>query len=169
LAAIEYAGCAVVNLAYRREQLAGPLDGFGFVVPRVEGRRILAASYLSEKFPGRAPDNGVLTRVFLGGALAPEWVDLSADELTRLAHGESVDLLGIHGEPLWADVARWPRSMPQYHVGHLDRVARIAARVSELPGLELAGNAYEGVGIPQCIHSGESAADRIVADLSAKK
>jgi protoporphyrinogen/coproporphyrinogen III oxidase len=161
LAQIEYAGCAVICLAYRRDQIAALPAGFGFVVPLVEQRRILAASFANEKFAHRAPQDQVVVRVFVGGALQPQLLDASDAELGRLAHQELAELLRIAGAPLWTSVAKWPSSMPQYHVGHLVRVARIEARAETLPGLELAGNAYHGVGIPQCIHSGESAAERI--------
>ncbi|MEX2092703.1 MAG: protoporphyrinogen oxidase [Pirellulales bacterium] len=163
LAAIEYAGCSIVCVAYRRDQFARPPDGFGFVVPRIEKRPIIAGSFASEKFPGRAPESDVLIRVFIGGALAPELAELPDDELRRIAHQQLAALMRISGQPLWTDIARWPASMPQYHVGHLQRIAQIEGRVAKLRGLELAGNAYHGVGIPQCIHSGESAAERVVA------
>jgi oxygen-dependent protoporphyrinogen oxidase len=161
LGQIEYAGCSVVSCGYRREQLGNLPAGFGFVVPLVERRRILAASFASEKFPHRAPNDQIIVRAFLGGALEPQIMERSDDELSAIAHAELADLLEITGQPLWADVAKWPDSMPQYHVGHLGRVAKIETRVAELPNLELAGNAYHGVGIPQCIHSGEAAAERI--------
>jgi protoporphyrinogen/coproporphyrinogen III oxidase len=161
LATIEYAGCAVVCLAYRRDQFGRLPQGFGFVVPRIENRQIIAASFASEKFPGRAPAAQVLIRVFIGGALAPQLAELPAAELERIAHSELTSLMQISGAPQWTDTARWPASMPQYHVGHLQRVAQIESRVTQIAGLALAGNAYHGVGIPQCIHSGEEAAERI--------
>jgi oxygen-dependent protoporphyrinogen oxidase len=166
LAAIEYAGCAVVTLAYRRDQLGSPLDGFGFVVPQIEKRMILAASYASEKFPGRAPSDATIIRVFLGGALNRELLELPSSDLSELAHRELSSLLKITGRPLWCDVVRWPQSMPQYHIGHLALVARIEARLARWPGLELAGNAYHGVGIPQCVHSGEAAAERVAVSCA---
>jgi oxygen-dependent protoporphyrinogen oxidase len=163
LAAIEYAGCIVVSAGFERSQIAHPLDGFGFVVPQVEKRPIIAASFASQKFPGRAPGDAVLIRAFIGGALHPELLDLDDNALRRLALDEVADLLHITGMPLATDIARWPRSMPQYHVGHLARVARIEELASHHAGLALAGNAYHGVGIPQCITSGESAAEQIAA------
>ena len=99
--------------------------------------------------------------MFIGGALAPELAELPTDELQSIAHRELAELMRITGEPLWTDVARWPASMPQYQVGHLQRIAAIEARVAAIPGLALAGNAYHGVGIPQCIRSGEVAAEQI--------
>jgi oxygen-dependent protoporphyrinogen oxidase len=165
LAAIEYAGCAVVSLGYKREQIGHALDGFGFVVPQIENRRIIAGSFASQKFPGRAPSGSVLIRVFIGGALQPELLNSSDDELRRIAIDELGELLQITGQPHVIDIARWPRSMPLYHVGHLRRVARIEAMAARYPTLALAGNAYHGVGIPQCITSGESAAESVAASL----
>jgi oxygen-dependent protoporphyrinogen oxidase len=165
LAAIEYSGCAIVCLAYRRDQCGAAPDGFGFVVPKIERRQILAGSFASEKFPGRAPNGEILVRAFIGGALAPELAELPEDELKSIAHRELAELMQITGTPLWSDVARWRASMPQYAVGHLQRVAAIEARVATIPSLALAGNAYRGVGIPQCIRSGELAAETITAQI----
>jgi oxygen-dependent protoporphyrinogen oxidase len=165
LAAIEYAGCAVVSVGLRRSQIGHALDGFGFVVPQTENRRIIAGSFASLKYPGRARQDDVLIRVFIGGATQPELLDLPDDKLRRIALDELADLLQVTGEPLVVDIARWPRSMPQYHVGHLARVARIEQLAAACPMLALAGNAYRGVGIPQCIASGEAAAERIAKAL----
>jgi len=166
LAEIEYASCAVVSLGYARRQIGHPLDGFGFVVPQTERRRIIAGSFASLKFPGRAPEHHVLIRVFIGGALQPEMLKLPDAELIRIAREELAELLQIAGEPVVSDIVRWPRSMPQYHVGHLDRVARIEKLAAAHPTLALAGNAYRGVGIPQCIASGQAAAERIAAQFT---
>jgi oxygen-dependent protoporphyrinogen oxidase len=162
LSGIPYASAAVVSLAHPRRQITHRLDGFGFVVPAIEQRRILSASFSSVKFPGRAPDDVALFRVFIGGACQRELLAADDDALGKLAQEELGQLLGIAGAPLFATVARWPESMPQYHLGHLERVGRIEARVSATPGLALAGNAYHGVGIPQVIDSGEQAAERLV-------
>jgi oxygen-dependent protoporphyrinogen oxidase len=165
LAGIEHAGSAVVALGYRREQIMRPVEGFGFVAPAVEGRRILAGSFASEKFPGRAPDGRVLIRVFLGGALRPDLAGLPEGELFTIAREELDELIGAQGEPELALATRWPATMPQYHVGHLDRVARIESRVARLPALALAGNALRGVGVPQCVRAGETAAAAVVETL----
>jgi oxygen-dependent protoporphyrinogen oxidase len=165
LAAIPYAGASVVILAYRRSEVEHPMDGFGAVVPHKEGRRIIAISFASNKFPGRAPDDQILLRVFVGGALQPELMQLDDQATLELVEQELRELLGVRGEPLLRQVARWDGKMPQYHLGHLDRVASIEQRASELAGLELAGNAYRGVGIPFCVHSGEEAAGRVVDTL----
>jgi oxygen-dependent protoporphyrinogen oxidase len=163
LAAIEYAGIAVISCGFRRDQIANPLDGFGFVVPRVENRRIVAASYASQKFPGRAPKGEILIRTFVGGSLQPKLLKLDDTELRRLVLDELSDLLRITGLPKFTDIARWPQAMPQYYVGHLASVDRIERLTQRWPTLALAGNAYHGVGIPQCITSGEAAAERVVA------
>jgi oxygen-dependent protoporphyrinogen oxidase len=168
LAAVRYAGCAVVSLGFERQQIAHPLDAFGFVVPQVERRRIIAASFASLKFPGRAPEGSVLVRVFIGGALQPELAELPDADLRRIALEELRDLLHIAGEPLLADIARWPNSMPQYHVGHLDRIRRIEQLAARHDTLALAGNAYHGVGIPKCIASGNQAAEKIFASLAER-
>jgi oxygen-dependent protoporphyrinogen oxidase len=165
LRAIEHASTAVICLGYRRSQIEHPLDGFGCVIPAIESRQILAASFASVKFPGRAAADRVLIRVFIGGALQPELLTRDDDELVRLASRELSELMGAHGEPEVTAVARWPRAMPQYHVGHLDRVTRIEAAASTMPGLQLAGSAYHGVGIPHCIHSGRQAAERVAEAL----
>jgi oxygen-dependent protoporphyrinogen oxidase len=161
LATIEYAGCAVVSLGFHRSQIGHALDGFGFVVPQTENLKIIAGSFASLKYPGRAPESDVLIRVFIGGALQPELVNLPDADLRRIALDELAQLLQITGTPITMDIARWPRSMPQYHVGHLERVARIDQLTAAYPTLALAGNAYCGVGIPQCIASAEAAAEQI--------
>jgi oxygen-dependent protoporphyrinogen oxidase len=162
LGRIPYAGAAIALLGYRREQIAHPLDGFGFVVPEIERRQILAASFSSKKFDGRAPEGRVLIRVFFGGAGRPELVDLPEDELKQIVCNELGELLGVTGEPELFEVCRWKGKMPQYHLGHVELVGRIEQRAAALPGFALAGNAYHGVGIPQCIQSGEQAAERLV-------
>ncbi len=166
LAAIPYASSATVTMAYRREDVPHPLDGFGFVVPHAERRALLAATFSSLKYPGRAPDGMLLIRAFVGGALRPELVELDDAALVAAVRRELADLLGVRAEPQLTTLARWRRAMPQYHVGHLARVARIRARAAAL-GLHLAGNAYEGVGIPDCIRSGETAAEAAFATLSS--
>lgn len=163
LEAIDYASAAVVTLAFEEAAFHAPLGGFGFVVPHVEGRSILACSYSSKKWPGRAPEGRVLLRAFAGGALQPEVLKVDDGALISIVRRELRDLLGIDAEPSLVRVARWPRSMPQYNVGHLQRLARIEQRLARHAGLHLAGNAYGGVGIPHCIHSGETAAEKVFA------
>ena len=167
LNAIKYASTATINLAYRREAIQHPLDGFGFVVPFVEKRSVLACTFSNVKFPGRAPEGHVLLRAFVGGALQPEMFALNESEMLARAQQDLSELLGITEKPLFAEVSKWQDSMPQYQVGHLDRVAAIENSVRELPGLTLAGNAYRGAGIPDCIRSGETAAEKIIEALKA--
>jgi oxygen-dependent protoporphyrinogen oxidase len=167
LGGIRYASSATVTLAYPRSAVRHPLDGFGFVVPRAEGRAALACTFSSVKYPGRAPEGTVLLRAFLGGARAEGVLAHDDAQLARLAEADLAGLLGIAGPPLLARVARHPASMPQYEVGHLDRVASIEARLRAWPGLALAGGAYRGVGIPDCIRSGETAAEQIVGEVTA--
>ena len=161
LEGISYASSATINLAYKRNDIPHPLNGFGFVVPFREGRSIIACTFSSVKFAARAPNGHVLLRAFAGGALQPEILKLTDDELLLHVQKDLRDLLGIEQTPLFAEISRWERSMPQYHLGHIERVERIEQRATALPGLVLAGNAYTGLGIPDCIRSGEAAADQI--------
>lgn len=158
LAGIEYAGSAVVSLGFAREDVAHSLDAAGVVIPRREGRRILAVSFSSQKFPGRAPEDSVLLRTFVGGALDPETAALDDERLLPLVLAELRAVLGVRGTPRLVQIDRWRGAMPQYTVGHADRVATIQRLVASHRGLALAGAAYEGVGIPQVIASGQAAA-----------
>lgn len=160
---IPHAGCSVVVLGYPKSQIEHPLNGFGFVAPHTEGRKIIAGSMASVKFEGRAPAGRVLLRVFVGGALQPELNELDDNELKKLVRKELKELLGASGEPDFSLVNRWLGVMPQYHVGHVALAAQIDAVAHALPHFALAGNAYHGVGIPFCIRSGEQAAERIAA------
>ena len=161
LSAIESASCAVVSLAFDVNQLRRPFDGYGIVVPAFLKRKLIAASFSSNKFPGRAPDNKVLIRCFIGGAMQGELVDLLDRQLVELALTELNQLIGIDGVPDLDFVCRWKNAMPQYHVGHLDRVEAIETELDLFPTLAVAGNAYRGVGIPVCIRSGVAAAAKI--------
>jgi oxygen-dependent protoporphyrinogen oxidase len=158
---IKYASTATINFAYRRSAIAHPLNGFGFVVPFVEQRSLLACTFSSVKFSGRAPDGHVLLRAFAGGALQPEIFALDEDDMRVRVETSLRELLGITEDPLFVEVAKWKDSMPQYEVGHLERLYEIEKLVSELPGLSLAGNAYRGAGIPDCIRSGEAAVEML--------
>jgi oxygen-dependent protoporphyrinogen oxidase len=162
LEAIPYASTATVNLAYRRADIPHALDGFGFVVPFVERRATLACTFSSVKFDGRAPEGHALLRAFVGGALQPETFALDEDEMIAAVCEDMRALLGVTEPPLFAHVEKWSRSMAQYTVGHTDRVARIRERLTRLPSLQLAGNAYEGAGLPDCIRGGWKAAGEIL-------
>ncbi len=162
LSSIEYASSAIVVSGHNLDDITHPLDAFGLVIPEIEKRDIIAVSFSSRKFPGRAPAGKVILRTFVGGAMHPEMMELSDDALKQMVRNELTAMLGVTGEPDFAEVIRYQNAMPQYHVGHLDRVASIESRVAGLLGLELAGNAYRGVGIPDSIASGEAAAERVL-------
>jgi oxygen-dependent protoporphyrinogen oxidase len=167
LAGVSYSSAATVSLAYRREQIPHPLNGFGFVVPRLENRAIIACTFSSIKYPGRAPEGHVLLRAFVGGSLQEELFNLDDTEMERAVRQELAQLLGIQAAPLFIRIARYPRSMPQYFVGHLKVVDEIERRVADYPGLALAGSAYRGVGIADCVRSGEAAAEAVLRRPSA--
>lgn len=167
LGAIEYASCAVVSLAFRRDQIDHPLESFGFVVPQIENHLILSCSFSSIKYEGRAPEGTVLMRVFIGGACQGGLLRMPDVQLKELAQWELAKLLKIHGEPLISHTTRQTHAMPQYHVGHKDRVAKIDDQLKSFPTLALAGSALNGVGIPGCIESGQQAAQRIADAFAA--
>ncbi len=166
LATIVHSGTAILTLGYDDRQIGHPLDGMGAVAPAIERCVILAISFSSRKYIHRAPPGKTLLRVFVGGARRPDLAAMSDAELRPLVLDELSRLLQIDGEPCYCNIARWPGTMPQYHVGHKELVARIESRVSALPNIALAGNAYHGVGVPDCIHGGELAAERILSGLS---
>ncbi|MEK7715786.1 MAG: protoporphyrinogen oxidase, partial [candidate division NC10 bacterium] len=160
LAEIPYASSATVSFGYRRADVPHALDGFGFVVPRAEGRALLACTFSSVKYPGRAPEGHVLLRCFVGGALNEAILELDDAALVARCRDELRQAMGVTAEPVLVRVYRWPAAMPQYHVGHLARVEAIERCVAALPGLGLAGGAYRGVGIADCVRSAEAAAER---------
>jgi len=159
LAEIPYASSGTVSLGYRREDIPHPLDAFGIVVPRTEGRALLAATFSSVKYPGRAPEGHVLIRSFLGGVLDAAMLDRGDAELIAQAREELRAALGITAAPVLTRLRRHPASMPQYHVGHLIRMDAIERRIAGTSGLFLAGAGYRGVGIADCVRSGEAAAE----------
>lgn len=159
LCEIPYVSTGTITLAYRRSEVGTPLDGFGVVIPRREGRRINACTMSSLKFPHRAPDDSLLVRVFVGGTNRPDLLDLDDDALCDVVREELRDVLGITAAPMWSRVYRWWNANPQYNLGHLERVERIAALCP--PGLLLSGSAYRGVGIPDCVRQAQEAAEQI--------
>jgi oxygen-dependent protoporphyrinogen oxidase len=163
LASIPYVSTATVSLGFRRTDIAHPLTGFGFVVPRLERGRILATTWSSTKFHGRAHPADVLIRSFLGGAHQEEVVDLSDDELVSAVYNELRPVLGISAKPTMAHVFKWRKANPQYNMGHLTRVAAIYKEADKHAGLFLAGAAYKGVGIPDCIQQGWEAAEKVLS------
>jgi oxygen-dependent protoporphyrinogen oxidase len=172
LSAIPYSSSITLNLVYNQSKL-GPLpDGFGFLVPASEGRAMLACTFVHRKFLGRTPPGKAVFRAFLGGTRNEALLNEADEALVAIVRRELSEILGgktigLNVEPEHTQVSRWRRSMAQYAVGHQERTARIAARVAALPGLRLAGNAYDGIGIPDCIRLGRKAAQEL-ASLAAK-
>jgi protoporphyrinogen/coproporphyrinogen III oxidase len=160
---IEYVTTATISLAYRLSDLPRPLDGYGYIIPRREGRKALACTWTSTKFPHRAPEGWALVRVFAGRAGQENEIAWDESGLLAMAKDELRQTLGIQAEPALARVFRWERAMPQYNLGHPQRLAQIEGTLQKWPGLALAGNGYRGIGIPDCIRSGELAAQKILA------
>ncbi len=167
LDSIPYESAVTVNLAYRASEIPEVPQGFGVVVPSAEKRKIIGMTFSSRKFPGRAPEDHVLVRVFLGGALHRDIPGLSDPEILAAVRTELKDILKIEARPVFSVLRRYPRAMPQYHVGHLDKVKKIFSDLRTQPGLFLTGNAYWGVGIPECIARAEQAAEQMVEYLGS--
>jgi len=169
LASINYNSIAVITLAYGAEALAHVPRGYGFVVPYVEGRSITAATIASQKYEGRAPSDALLVRTFIGGGLQEALLDVDDQALINAACRDLHDLLGIPVKPRLSMVKRWPRALPEYAVGHVDLVNEIDRRAATLPCFALAGSAYRGVGVSDCVRSGQTAAEAVVTALSSPR
>src|SRR5262245_12169390 len=170
---IPYASSAAIVLAFDRQAVRHPLNGSGFVVPRVEGSTLLAVSWLSSKWPGRAPDNRVLLRAFVGGARDPHALERSDEELVSEALTALTPLLGIAAPPLLSRVYRWERANAQHEVGHLGRVAAIERALLRHPGLYVTGSGFRGTGIPDCVADGRAvgmaASEKVKSQKSKEK
>lgn len=164
LTAIPYASTATISLAYRNTDLPRPLDGYGYVIPRLEGRQALACTWTSTKFPHRAPEDTALLRVFVGRSGQEDAIDWDESGLLVMAKQELEQTLGITAEPLFSKVFRWEKAMPQYLLGHPQRLERLDAAMEKWPDMALAGNGYRGIGIPDCIHSGQLAVERVLGN-----
>lgn len=164
LAAIPSSSSATVSIGFRESEVGINMDAFGVLCPEVEGRALMAATYSSTKWPGRAPEGKVLLRGFVGGPHNQKIMEKSDEELAAIVLDEMQAILGVTGTPLFSRVWRWRLGMPQYTIGHLDRVNTIETRCAETPGLALAGGSYRGVGIPNCIESGERGVTKILGD-----
>ncbi len=162
LLGITYSSSVTVTLGYYQQQLTTLPPGFGFLVPRSEGTRMLACTFVHNKFPHRAPQDKGILRCFLGGAHDEEVLSLSDEEMLETVHRELRDIVKLQAPPIFARVYRWREAMAQYEPGHLARVAQIEKRIPEIPGLALAGNAYHGIGVPDCIRSGMEAANSVL-------
>jgi oxygen-dependent protoporphyrinogen oxidase len=156
-------------LGYRREQVRHPLNGYGMVVPAGEGLRSSACSFVSTKFPGRAPEGHVLLRGFLGGTRDPSVLDLDDDGLVGTVRREMGEVLGLSGEPVLARVFRWPAGTPQLEVGHLERMQEVERQVASIPGLVLTGAGLRSTGIPDTVAEGQRAAAAAMSALEAHR
>ncbi len=161
LAAIQYSSSITIGLGYDRDVRQSLPPGFGFLVPRREGKRLLAATFVHNKFPHRAPDDRALLRCFFAGRNAEDVWQLSDDQIIGIVRNELQQILGLRAEPLFGRVYKWKSAMAQYGVGHLDRLQRMELLRQQLPGLALAGNAYGGIGVPDCVRSGRDAAAQL--------
>jgi protoporphyrinogen/coproporphyrinogen III oxidase len=163
LAGIEYSSSITVGLGYDRAVRESLPPGFGFLVPRSEGKRLLAATFVHNKFPHRAPEDRALLRCFLAGSNATSVWNSSDEEIVAVVRNDLREILGLAAEPLFARVYKWKSAMAQYTVGHLDRLDRIERLRQQLPGIALAGNAYRGIGVPDCVRSGSEAVKQVLS------
>jgi oxygen-dependent protoporphyrinogen oxidase len=161
LSAISYTSSMTLALGYRRADVKHPLNGFGFLVPKAERRLLLGCTWVGTKFPHRVPDDKAVLRCFMTG----DSLDRDDAEVVATARAEIRRIMGVDAEPIFAKIARWPRSMAQYTVGHARRVERIEALAAGLSGLHLAGSAYHGIGLPDCIRTGKLAAEGIISSV----
>lgn len=163
LAAIQYTSSITVGIGYDHEVRRSLPPGFGFLVPRSEGKRLLAATFVHNKFPHRAPEDRALLRCFFGGSSAEDVWRLTDEQIIDIVRNELQQIIGLRAEPLFARVYKWKSAMAQYGVGHLERLERIERLRKELPRLALAGNAYRGIGVPDCVRSGREAVKQLLA------
>ena len=166
LASIPASSSATISFAFNEDEVGFDLNAFGVLCPLVEGRALMAATYSSTKWPGRAPAGKVLLRGFVGGPHNQEVMERSDEELVQVVRSEFRDILGLNpnAKPLFTRVFRWHLGMPQYTMGHLSRVELIEERSAKIPGLALAGGCYRGVGLPNCVESGERAVSKILTE-----
>lgn len=161
---IRYVSTGTISLAFKRDEVSHPLDGFGLVIPRSENRRINAVTWTSTKFNERAPEGHVLLRVFFGGSRRPEMMDVDDNALLSIVLGELSALMGIDAQPVLHRIYRWRRANPQYDVGHLERVEAIEAALPE--GIYVTGSPYRGIGIPDCVHQAQQTVQKIVKKMA---
>ncbi|TKB75927.1 MAG: protoporphyrinogen oxidase [Nitrospira sp.] len=166
---IPYASTATIAMAYPRASVSNAAEGFGFVVPRIEGRDLIAATWTSLKWPHRAPPDQLLARCYVGGVGRETILQLDDQALVARVREEMADICGVTAEPVYVEVNRWMKAMPQYTLGHLERLNQLEAALSRYGGLILTGAGYRGVGIPDCIRDGAIAAERVVRYLSGER
>jgi oxygen-dependent protoporphyrinogen oxidase len=164
---IPYTSTATIAMAFPRLETS-TIEGFGFIVPRKEQRNLIAATWTSLKWPHRAPADQLLVRCYLGGVGREAILQREDQALVATVREELASICGIRAEPSYTEVNRWWKAMPQYMVGHLDRLVQLDAALSRYPGLVLTGAAYRGVGIPDCIRDGALAAEQVIRDLLGK-
>lgn len=162
---VRYVSSATIAIALHRDQVGHPLQGSGFVVPRVERRVLMAGTWVSSKWPNRAPAGSVLLRGFIGGAYDPDVLERTDQQIAEAVFSEFASLLNISGRPLLKRVYRWNRANPQHEVGHLERMAAIDRRLAAYPGLYVTGSGFRGTGIPDCIADARATAAHVVAGL----
>ena len=168
LSGINYTSSVTVNLGYDHRVRSLLPPGFGFLVPRSEGKRLLAATFVHNKFPHRAPEDRALIRCFLGGAADEQILQLSEEQIVGIVRSELGQIIGLTAEQLFARVYKWKKAMAQYGVGHLERLERIERLRQSSPGLALAGNAYRGIGVPDCVRSGSDAALQLLSSFGLR-
>lgn len=164
---IPYASTATIAMAFPRT-LTSAIDGFGFIIPRREQRHLIAATWTSLKWPHRAPSDQLLVRCYVGGVGREDILQRDDQVLVATVREELASICGIKAEPIYTEVNRWWKAMPQYTIGHLDRLTQLDVALSRYPGLVLTGAAYRGVGIPDCIRDGAEAAERVIHNLLGK-
>jgi len=169
LGEIPYSSSVTVTLGYDDNVRRSLPPGFGFLIPRTEGCRTLAATFVHNKFPHRAPENRAVVRCFLGGSRDEKILHSSDDDILRIVRDELKQILGLDAKPLFTRIYKWKGAMAQYNVGHLERVHRIESLCKNFRGLALAGNAFTGIGVPDCVRSGKEAARRVLAAVGVEE
>jgi oxygen-dependent protoporphyrinogen oxidase len=167
LLSIPYVSTATISLAYRRAEIHHPLNGFGFVVPRAEERKIMASTWTSTKFSHRSPPDSVLLRAFVGGAQNEHLLEMDDERIIGVVREELMDIMGIKADPILTRVYRWDKSMPQYTLGHAKKLSQLEEKLLRYPGLSLMGCAYRGIGISDCIHDGKLTAEKTLEFLKS--
>ncbi len=162
---IPYVSTATISLAYKKDSISHPMNGFGFLVPRVENRRIMGASWVSRKFSYRTPDDSILIRCFIGGSRNEELVSLDDKDMLKMIREELKDIMGISAEPILTRIYRWEKAMPQYTIGHDERVSKIEESISKYPDIFVTGSAYRGGGISECIKNAQLTAESVLNHL----